>query len=275
MQFLGSRYPGLLVREGIMLASERVRRIFHTKSLAVRRAILVYDNHQRRALRSLSFPMEQPCYKCGQAVEEGVAFCPHCAAPQIRVVMAEPAPAFAAASAQDSAALPASQTLPMIALPVQWSRSIKPCALAALAASILMVLGLMVPLIALVGAGFLAVALYRRNNPGVMMGAGAGARLGALCGFLCSLMTGVLGALRVVVLHEGNDVRKFFLDLVQQTAGRYPDPQLQSNFEWMRSPDGLIFMMVFIAIVAALAMVLLGSAGGALGSVILGRRDRS
>jgi hypothetical protein len=219
--------------------------------------------------------MEQPCYKCGQTVEEGIAFCPHCSAPQIRVVMAEPTPAFAAANAQDSAALPASQTLPMIALPVQWSRSFKPCALAALAASILMVLGLMVPLIAVVGAGFLAIAFYRRSNPGVMVRVGAGARLGALCGFLCSLMTGVLGALRVAVLHEGNDIRKFLLDMVQQTAARYPDPQLQSNFAWMRSADGLIFMMFFLVIVAALAIVLLGTVGGALGSAILGRGDRS
>ena len=36
--------------------------------------------------------MEQPCYKCGQTVEEGIPFCPHCSAPQIRVVVAEPAP---------------------------------------------------------------------------------------------------------------------------------------------------------------------------------------
>ena len=108
-----------------------------------------------------------------------------------------------------------------------------------------------------------------------MVGAGAGARLGALCGFLCSLITGVLGAMRVVVLHEGNEIRKFVLDMVRQTAARYPDPQLQPNFEWMRSPDGVMFMTVFLVIVSALAIVLLGTLGGVLGSAVLGRRDRS
>ena len=34
--------------------------------------------------------MEQPCYKCRQLVEEGRPFCPHCGAPQIRVLVAEP-----------------------------------------------------------------------------------------------------------------------------------------------------------------------------------------
>src|SRR5208282_6050867 len=150
--------------------------------------------------------MEQPCYKCGQTVEEGVAFCPHCSAPQIRVVLAEPAPpplaSAGAATAQDSDELPASQTLPVLAIPIQWSQALKPCALAALVASVLMVLKLMAPIVAVVGAGFFAVVFYRRNCPGVTVGVGFGARLGALCSLFCSGMTAVLGALRVVVLHE-------------------------------------------------------------------------
>jgi hypothetical protein len=223
--------------------------------------------------------MEQSCYKCRQAVEEGIPFCPHCAAPQIRVVIAEPAPplAFAAAASesQDSTVLPASQTVPVLALPMQWSQALKPCALAALVASVAMVLNLMAPLIAVVGAGFLAVAFYRRNSPGLMVRAGAGARLGALCGFLCSAMTAVLGALRVIVLHEGEEIRHMMLDIVQQNAARYSDPQFQPTLEFMRSPAGVIFMMVFLMIIGFLAFLLLGTLGGALGGAILGRRDRS
>src|SRR5512146_1503001 len=30
--------------------------------------------------------MEHACHKCGAAVEDGVPFCPHCNAPQIRVM---------------------------------------------------------------------------------------------------------------------------------------------------------------------------------------------
>ncbi len=36
--------------------------------------------------------MDHPCHKCGQSAEDGVPFCSHCGAPQIRVAMAEPAP---------------------------------------------------------------------------------------------------------------------------------------------------------------------------------------
>ncbi len=222
--------------------------------------------------------MEQSCYKCGQTVEEGVRFCPHCAAPQIRVLIAEPPPlplAFAGATPQDSTVLPASQTVPVLALPMQWSQALKPCAVAALIASVTMVLKLIAPLIALVGAGFLAVALYRRNNPGIMVSARTGARLGALCGLCCSAITAVLGALRVTVLHEGGAIRKFLLDMIQQSAARFPDPQHQADLEILRSPTGLMAMMIFILIVGFVIFLILGTLGGALGGALLCRRDRS
>jgi hypothetical protein len=223
--------------------------------------------------------MENPCYKCGQTVEEGIPFCPHCSAPQIRVVLAEPAPlplAFAAATtSSESAALPASQTIPVLALLMQWSQALKPCAMAALIASVAMVLKLIVPLIALVGAGFFAVALYRRNSPGIIVRAGAGARLGALSGLLCSAMTAVLGALRVTVLHEGGEIRKFLLDLIQQTALRYPDPQHQADLELLRSPTGMVALMIFILIAGFGLFLTFGTLGGVLGGAVLGRRDKS
>jgi hypothetical protein len=89
--------------------------------------------------------MEQPCYKCGQMVEEGRMFCPNCRAPQIRVLVAEPVAAASLAQLTEPSnedILPASQTVPVLALPVQWSHALKPCFLAALAASVLMLLGL-------------------------------------------------------------------------------------------------------------------------------------
>jgi hypothetical protein len=223
--------------------------------------------------------MEQSCYKCRQVVEEGIPFCPHCSAPQIRVVIAEPVPpslAFAAAAEpQGTVGLPASHTLPVLALPLQWSSSLKPCALAALVASVAMVLKLIAPVIAVTGAGFFAVAIYRRNSPGVIVGAASGARLGAFCGLFCSAITAVLAALRVAVFHQGEEIRRMMLDIVQQTAARYSDPQFQPTLEFMRSPAGLISMMVFLLIVGFLAFLLMGTVGGALGGVLLGRRDKS
>src|ERR1700728_4999346 len=142
--------------------------------------------------------MEQLCYKCRQTVEEGVPFCPHCSAPQIRVVLAEPvtpvAAAFSSAESQPSTVLPASQTLPVLALPMQWSQALKPCALAALVATLLMALGLN-PFVAMLCVGFLAVVFYRQRRPEWRVKAASGARLGAISGILCFSFTSILIAL--------------------------------------------------------------------------------
>ena len=223
--------------------------------------------------------MEQPCYKCGQVVEQGIPFCPHCSAPQIRVVVAEAAlgpltVADGGTTSQSEAALPASQTVPVLALPMEWSLALRPCAVAALIAAVAMVLKLMVPLIAGLGAGFLAVAFYRQRNPLIAIRPGTGARLGALCGLFCSGMTAILEAFRVLVFRETDEIRRSMLDAIQQQATRYSDPQYQAGLDFMRSPAGLIFMMVCLLFFAFLLFLVLGTLGGALGGAILGRRGR-
>jgi len=137
-----------------------------------------------------------------------------------------------------------------------------------------MVLKLMVPLIAVVGAGFLAVVFYRWRNPGIIVRPGTGARLGALGGLFCTGITAVLAAVRVAVLREEGDIRRVLLDAVQQQAQRYPDPQFQATLDFMRSPAGLMFMMGALVVFALTAFLLLGTLGGALGGVVVGRRQR-
>ncbi|HXJ86282.1 MAG TPA: hypothetical protein VMS18_05660 [Candidatus Binatia bacterium] len=217
--------------------------------------------------------MDQPCYKCAQLVEEGRVFCPHCKAPQIRVIVAEPATVPAAAP--QPSALPAAETVPVIAVPMGWDQAAQPCAVAALIGALSMVFQLIVPVIAALGAGFLAVALYRRRNPEIAVHARTGARLGAICGFFCFGMTAILAALRVAILHEGGKIRATLLDVIQQQAARYPDPQFQPTLEFFRSPAGLLVMLVFSLIVGLIIFILLGMLGGTLGGVGLSRRDRT
>ena len=222
--------------------------------------------------------MEQSCYKCRQAVEEGTAFCPHCSAPQIRVVIAEPAAplAYAAAGAesQDSSALPASQIVPVLALPMHWSQALRPCALAALVASLLMSLGLN-PFVAMFSVGFLAVVFYRQSRRGIMIKTSSGAALGALGGLLWFAMSSIFEALVVIFLHKGPELRNELLAKIQQAASQTSDPQVVAVFERFKSQGGLEFLMLMGLVFAFLASIVLGSLGGALGGAILGRRDRS
>jgi hypothetical protein len=217
--------------------------------------------------------MDQPCYKCGQVVEEGRVFCPHCRAPQIRVIVAEPVAAVPVATGAQ-AQLTSSETVPLIAVPMRWDQTAQPCAVAALIAALGMVFQLINPVIAAIGAGFLAVALYRRRNPEIRIHARTGARLGAICGFFCFGMIAILAALRVLILHEGGKIRATLLEAIQQQSARYPDPQVQPTLDFLRSPAGLLLMFVFSLIAGLIIFVLLGMLGGALGGAGLSRRDR-
>jgi hypothetical protein len=219
--------------------------------------------------------MEKSCYKCGQVMEEGRPFCPHCAAPQIRVLIAEPLPATpmaeAAALPQASAAgLPASATVPVLAVPMQWSRAFKPCTLAAAVASLLMLLGLN-PFVGMLSVGFLAVIFYRQGSPGASIRPGTGARLGALSGLLCFAMASIIEALRVLVLHQGAEIRQALLTAVNQAAARTSDPQALAVFERFKSPDGLEFLMIFGLLFGLVAAIVLAAISGAVGGAVLGK----
>jgi hypothetical protein len=223
--------------------------------------------------------MEQSCYKCGQLVEEGRPFCPHCAAPQIRVLMPESAAAPLAfpdggTAPIASAHLPAAQTVPVLALPMSWSDAAKPCALAALVATILMALGLH-PFVAMLSVGLLAVVFYRQRRPEMMIKPTGGARLGALSGLLWFAMTSILEAVVVLVLHKGADVQKQIFTVIDQASARANDPQMTAVFDWFKTPGGLEFLMIFIIVFGFISAVLLAAVGGALGGMVLGRRNRA
>lgn len=222
--------------------------------------------------------MDQSCYKCGQLVAEGRPFCPHCFAPQIRVLVAEPVVApvpltEAAGATRDADNLPASETVPVLAVPVHWSRALRPCALAALVAALLMSLGLN-PFVAMFSVGFLAVVFYRQGQPAAVLRAAAGARLGALSGLLWFAMSSILEALVVLVLHKGPELRQGLTSVIEQAASRTSDPQVLAVFERLKTPDGLEFLMVFGLISGFVASILLATLGGALGGAIFGRRNK-
>ena len=221
--------------------------------------------------------MEQSCYKCGQTVEEGITFCPHCSAPQIRVVIAEPAPlplAFAGATTtQEAVSLPASQTVPVLALPMQWSQAFRPCALAAVVASLLMALGLN-PFVAMFSVGFLAVVFYRQSRREILMRPAIGAGLGALAGLLWFAMSSILEALVVILFHKGPELSSELVKRIQQASSQTSDPQVLAVFDRLKSPGGLELLMLTGLIFALLASLVLGGLGGVRGGAILGRRGK-
>jgi len=220
--------------------------------------------------------MEQPCYKCRQLVEEGRPFCPHCSAPQIRVLVAEPVAAvgtFAgvAVPSESAAELPASQTLPVLALPMRWSQALKPCALAALVASLLMAMGLN-PFVAMICVGFLAVVFHRQGRREMVVEPTTGAALGALGGLLWFAISTILETSVVIFMHKGPELRTELLARIQQASTQTSDPQVLSVFAQLKTPGGLELLMLIGIFFAFLAAIVLSGLGGAIGAAIFSRR---
>ena len=210
-------------------------------------------------------------------MEEGRPFWPHCAAPQSSVNRgtrwSNRSPIEAAAISDMSAGLPASQTVPVLAVPMQWSQALKPCTLAAGVASLLMLLGLN-PFVGMVSVGFLAVVFYRQGRPGASIRPGTGARLGALSGLICFAMASIVEAMLVLVLHRGAEIRQALLTAINQAATRTSDAQALAMFEHFRSPEGLEFLMVFGLLFGLVAAIVLSALSGALGGAVLGPRRK-
>lgn len=218
--------------------------------------------------------MDQACYKCGQRVEEGVPFCPHCSAPQIRVVITEPPAAAVLPDQAGAAVLPEAQAPPAVALTLPWSAAFRPCALAAVVASLLMSLGLN-PFVAMLSVGFLAVAFYRYRWRGSAIKPAAGARLGALSGLLWFAISSILETTAVLFLHEGPEFQKELVKRIDLAAAQTTDPQTLAVFHWFKTAGGFEFVMVACIICLLFAAIALGVVGGALGGALLGRDNRS
>jgi hypothetical protein len=137
-----------------------------------------------------------------------------------------------------------------------------------------MTLGLMVPLLAGLSAGFLAVTLYHRQNAAWGVDARSGAQLGALCGVLFFGIGAVFETAAVVLFHTGSQVRQKILEALQQAASRSSDPQVQAAFETLKTPQGMALLLVFGLLVLFLVSIAAGGLAGALTGAFLGRRNR-
>jgi len=217
--------------------------------------------------------VEHACYQCGASVEDGIAFCPQCNAPQIRIAgaeaiaqLGETSEATAAQSTSYAGALPATG--------IQWSQGLPASAIAGLVAAILMIIPLGAFGLGMLAAGALSVVLYRRRNPAANLTPGMGARLGAVSGALGFGIFAIFTSVEVVVFRSGGQLRAALLEAVQQSAARSSDPQAQQLLEYLKTPQGLALVMVLGLIVMFVAFLVFSSLGGALGAALLRRKER-
>ncbi|HEX7962273.1 MAG TPA: hypothetical protein VF493_20335 [Terriglobales bacterium] len=129
----------------------------------------------------------------------------------------------------------------------------------------------------IVGGGWLAVGLYRRRTFARELGAAAGAKLGAVAGLLgfaiFATVNSITVAIKIFVLHQGPQLRSLMMAALDQAASRNPDPRVQPMMEWVRTPEGMAFLIITGMVLLFVAFLVLGSLGGLVGASLNRKRS--
>jgi hypothetical protein len=208
------------------------------------------------------------CHRCSSTLEDDASFCPHCAAPQLRVAPAE--------ETEESAAAGPIHTLARDRRAIDWRKVIQ------LALLIAIPVGLIAPFFfPLVIAGpIILISLYQRRLPGTAALDGkTGFRIGALLGVLAAYVSafGLAGwqIFERYSLHQGSALDAQFALQVQQSAeatqrmaqaNTMSAQQARAMLDFFLSPDGRVTYTFFYTAVLAFGIVLLAGLGGMLGA---------
>ncbi len=243
---------------------------------------------------SCNFPLvEHPCYRCQASIEEGITFCPHCGAPQIRVIPPEenvagelpPQPSAPAGVTPQTYSVPPTPAWTQGGAPyvpqgtnIQWEVAWKGSLLAGVGAAILTA----IPFVSIgcclwmLGAGVLSVSMYRKRVPGILITPGMGMKLGALAGMFGFMVNAVLTVLSFALFRSSIDFRRAMQEQMEKQMANNPDPKAQAIvqhfMDWMSSPQGAATFVVLILLVLGVVFVVITAAGGALGASMSGRR---
>jgi len=237
--------------------------------------------------------VEHPCYRCQAEIAEGTAFCPHCGAPQIRVIPPEgesqwtsgptPDASAQALSPPPTIAPPSSMWSPGSPYPplpsaIRWDLAWKGALLCGVGAALLSA----IPLVSvgcclwMLGAGALSVSLYQKRAPETLITPGMGMKLGALAGLFGFVVNSVVSTISFLTFRSRGDFRHAMEQQMQKQMASNPDPKVQEMMQhlldWMATPQGAATMIVLFLLIMGVMFVLFTAAGGALGASMFRRR---
>jgi hypothetical protein len=156
---------------------------------------------------------------------------------------------------------------------IQWSQALPASALAGLIAAVLMMTPLAGFGLGMLIGGSLSVVFYRRRIPVANITPGMGARLGMLSGILGACIFVVLLSLGTLLFHAWDTIRGKLIEIVEQTAARNSDPQTLQALEFFKSPQGIMMLLSMALLGTLLAFVIFSGLGGALGAMLLRRKE--
>ena len=203
------------------------------------------------------------------AVEDGVAFCPNCAAPQIRVsgLASRPAPlSFSPESIGEGGSANAPAAPPATRL--RWPEALRSAALGGMLLALALVGQFAWPFLLMLAAGGLTAVLYARRLQ-TQLTRGLGARIGAAGALLGWTLLLLLFLLQLRL--GGGHILSILREAIQQQVANNPDPRAQQLLATLNTPAGVAVVVSLLMFLFLLAALLCGAVGGALGASLLRR----
>ena len=128
----------------------------------------------------------------------------------------------------------------------------------------------------MLGAGVLAVSMYRKRVPGILITPGMGMKIGALAGVFGFMVNAVVTVLSFALFRSNADFRRAMQEQMEKQMANNPDPKAQAIvqhfMDWMSSPQGAATFVVLILLVLGVVFIVITAAGGALGASMSGSR---
>lgn len=215
--------------------------------------------------------MEHACHSCGAEVEDGVAFCKQCNAPQIRVtaMAPDPPPLPSFTASQQTLADPRA---------FRWLQALPAAALAGVISSFL-VGGLGAYGVGAVGLGFLATGalalfFYRKFRPMVALTPAIGARVGALSGAVGFSVLTLFLAIGMSSPQYRAELHSQLRQRLEQTSASNPDPEAKSSIEFFLTPKGMKMILIFGSVATGVFVIGVCSLGGTLSAMAIRRKDQ-
>ena len=220
--------------------------------------------------------MQRDCYRCGSPIEEQLAFCSTCGAPQIRVSRA-PDPPSHAPDGLGSDLTSSSQPAPLPPFPadlargagIEWKYFLRITAPLAAFIGILTIPLTPLGLLVLLPASLIwSISRYRQRYPAPL-------RRRTRCAHGRSYGTPYLWFLSgccflAAISLNPAKYRELVLNVTQEAATRNPDPQVQQTLQWFATPDGLIVFTAIVLVINLVIALVVGIGSGAL-AVALGK----
>jgi hypothetical protein len=235
--------------------------------------------------------VDHPCSKCGVTVQDGIAFCPNCGAPQIRVAnpfgdtpvtppMPPGTPGDIQPPAEPVAPWPAQQQGFRSPMQYDWRAGWRSAITAGVVIGILSsapYVGGVLCCLWTLGGGAIAAFLYQRNSDQFVVPLSLGFRTGLLTG-LVAYAVNLLAFLAQLFAGRGAEIRRHLAEQMQKSISESgADAQTAAAFqrfvESIQTPEGFAIIITLSLVMLGIGFVLFTGLGALLGVSIL-RRNR-